>query len=421
MYKIYFKQALYILKSNPLLSLISIIGTALAICMIMVIMILYEVNTADITPEVNRSRSYYVTVIESLNKTTKQRYSYTYLGYTFTKECLYSLTQAETVTATIHGHTSFTSTMDQQQEYMSNVLYTDVTFWSAYQFHFVDGRPYNEAEFASGLRNIVITESLARRMFGTEKAAGKQLKLSYIPYTISGVVKDVSKFADKAYADIWLPFTTMKNIPDWNEGVNGDMQCTIIAKEGVTRKGLQEEIANKMAVFNSKTSQVEAFINEQPMSHAQLWLTGGGTHQAPNMQNTFFRYGFLILMLLLVPALNLSGIILSQMQKRLGELGVRRAFGAKSNHLLWQVITENAVQTLIGGFLGLVLSYLGLYLLRNWLLTTTMGVDSLTGSMFSITVFLYAFLFCMVMNLLSAGIPAWNVSRSKIIDSLNTL
>ena len=38
---------------NKLLSVISILGTALAICMIMVIVILYVVNTASFKPEVN--------------------------------------------------------------------------------------------------------------------------------------------------------------------------------------------------------------------------------------------------------------------------------------------------------------------------------------------------------------------------------
>ena len=44
MYKLYFKQALAMLKENKLLSLISILGTALAICMIMVMVITYEVR-----------------------------------------------------------------------------------------------------------------------------------------------------------------------------------------------------------------------------------------------------------------------------------------------------------------------------------------------------------------------------------------
>lgn len=50
MYKLYFKQALAMLKENKLLSLISILGTALAICMIMVMVITYEVRVNNYSP-----------------------------------------------------------------------------------------------------------------------------------------------------------------------------------------------------------------------------------------------------------------------------------------------------------------------------------------------------------------------------------
>ena len=50
MIKQYIKQALRMIGENKLLSVISILGTALAICMIMVIVILYVVNTASFKP-----------------------------------------------------------------------------------------------------------------------------------------------------------------------------------------------------------------------------------------------------------------------------------------------------------------------------------------------------------------------------------
>ena len=53
---------------NKLLSVISILGTALAICMIMVIVILYVVNTASFKPEVNRGRTCYITTVMSNGK-----------------------------------------------------------------------------------------------------------------------------------------------------------------------------------------------------------------------------------------------------------------------------------------------------------------------------------------------------------------
>lgn len=56
MIKLYFKQAFHLLKENKLLSSISIIGTALAIAMIMVIVITLRAIIAPFAPESYRDR-----------------------------------------------------------------------------------------------------------------------------------------------------------------------------------------------------------------------------------------------------------------------------------------------------------------------------------------------------------------------------
>ena len=60
MIKLYFKQAFFQLRENRLISLVSIIGTALAICMIMVIVLVLEVRITDCVPEVNLSGYLYI-------------------------------------------------------------------------------------------------------------------------------------------------------------------------------------------------------------------------------------------------------------------------------------------------------------------------------------------------------------------------
>ena len=48
------------------------------------------------------------------------------------------------------------------------------------------------------------------------------------------------------------------------------------------------------------------------------------------------------------------------------------------------------------------------------------GETSLTaGALLSPWIFLAAFLFCLLMNLLSAGIPAWRASRMNIVEAIN--
>ena len=142
------------------------------------------------------------------------------------------------------------------------------------------------------------------------------------------------------------------------------------------------------------------------------------------------RYFLLILLvLLLVPALNLSGMIASRMENRLSEMGVRKSFGAGRNGLLSQVMWENLLLTLFGGLLGLLLAWLALYVFREWVFTVfdswpaavPEGVDiRVSGEMlFAPAVFASALVLCIALNLLSALIPAWSSLRKPIIYSLN--
>ena len=127
-----------------------------------------------------------------------------------------------------------------------------------------------------------------------------------------------------------------------------------------------------------------------------------------------------ISIILLVPAINLSGITYTRMRWKQAELGLRRAFGATRKNLLWQVLNENLVLTVIGGAIGLLLSYFSIWLMDDWLLQDSKGnVASMNSAMISPMVFFIAFAFCLVLNLLSAYIPARKVAHTPIVTSLN--
>jgi putative ABC transport system permease protein len=112
------------------------------------------------------------------------------------------------------------------------------------------------------------------------------------------------------------------------------------------------------------------------------------------------------------------------MRKRLSELGIRRAFGATRSNLILQVILESMLQTLIGGLLGLILSYATAYAFKG-ILYSSSTVIPLLGDvtidprvLLNPRIFVYAFFFCILLNLLSAIIPAWRTSRKPIVDSI---
>ena len=143
------------------------------------------------------------------------------------------------------------------------------------------------------------------------------------------------------------------------------------------------------------------------------------------MQAVVTRYVAVLLILLIVPAINLSGMTHSRMRKRMAEIGVRKAFGATGVELLRQVFVENLLLTILAGLIGLALSYGATFLLNGFLFGTSAnaylaGETTLTaGQLLSPWVFLAAFFFCLLMNLLSSGLPAWRASRMNIVEAIN--
>ena len=68
MIKLYFKQALAQLRQQPIISLVSILGTALAIFLIMLVVMIQQVKVAPFSPESNRDRFLHVRFMSITNK-----------------------------------------------------------------------------------------------------------------------------------------------------------------------------------------------------------------------------------------------------------------------------------------------------------------------------------------------------------------
>lgn len=423
----YFKQAWQLLKENPMLSAISIIGTALAICMIMVIVMSYQVKNAPYPPETNRERTLYVKWMTSRDKASPNSgSSNSTMGYEFVKSCFKSLKTPEAVTiVTAFSPPSIVSAPGQNMADSYDKMLTDEDFWRVFDFTFIDGKPYTKADVDAGLRKVVITEETARKTFGTTNVSGQRILIDYGEYIVSGVVKNVSVLATAAYSQIWAPITS-ETLPDGgNEGINGICRVYILAEDKSDFPAIKEESEVLRKKFNDATTTYEAFYRNQPDTHF-VYNHRKNASEEPDMKMIVRQSIIVLLLLLIVPAINLSGMMNSRMRKRLTELGVRRAFGATQQNLLSQVIWESLLQALLGGALGLILSFVSSYAFRGIIyensdMASRLGEAALTPtSLLSPLIFLYAFLFCLLLNLLSAFIPAWSISHKPIVDSIHS-
>lgn len=417
MIKQYIQQAIYLLKENKLISGISIAGTALAIAMIMVITIIFQIKNADYRPEVNRNRTLYVQFAESYTKAEHKMANTNFcLSLPFIKNVFYPLKDVEAVTAVATNYNPLSIT-GSKERIAGKIKYVDTDYWKLFDFDFLSGRPFTESDFQSGIKQAVLREEIARKLFHTTDIVGKEFQIKGVSYTVCGVVRDFSKWASHAYSDVYVPYTSKPG--EWwagDEQTSGGFICLILMSDASSFDAVHQNVTVNIERFNQNQKDLVVGLREQPYTHfQQLFFTWD--LEKPHVAENVVRYTVVLLLLLLVPAINLSGITLSRMQKRMGEIGVRRAFGATRRQIVGQILNENLVITLLGGLLGIAFSYASIFFMRDWLLE---GDQSTSLQMVaSPVIFVLAFVFCLVLNLLSAGIPAWRAASKNIVDALH--
>ena len=416
MYKQYFKLALQSIRENPLVSIISISGTALSIAMIMVVILLFQIKTANYAPETKRNRMLYIqgTLVKQKNQKMNNSSG---MSAEVARECFYSLETPEAVTA----HVTEEKPVSLPGKRLFNnyqIKYTDSGFWSVFEFQFINGKPFGYDDFSSGLCVAVVSEKLAREVFGTTDVIGKTCILDFTEYTIRGVVKNVTEAATDAYAEIWVPYSSKSSfmaINSYYENMTGSFEVIILAKKRSDFKSIEEELLKRAASYNAGKNNNFISFGEGPINKFDI-ATGSSWNRKVPVSTYLLSTGSLLLFLLLIPTLNLTGVIQSSIQKRQEEIGIRKTFGASSGKILSQILYENFILTLTGALLGLVLSVFLLWLCKSFLLS---GQTQLTpGMLLKPAPFIITLIFTFLLNILSSGIPAFQMSRKKIIDVL---
>lgn len=427
MIKQYITQAWAQLRQQPTISAVNIAGTALAIFLIMLIVMMQQVKVVPFAPESNRDRFLHVQWMSLSNEKWGNGTSNGPMSAKTARECFQSLKTPEAVTVYTVMSISTPISMPGQPATSIDLRQTDDVFWRVFDFAFTAGKPYDKAMFDAGQPMAVITESVARCLFGTTDAVGREFLLNHAPYTVAGIVRDVSTLATTAYGQVWIPYSSSNIEQDtWSDDLMGMMSATILAHDRDDFPVIREEAERRRQEYGQLIAEkgYELIYRNRPYDQLKNSLILGANME-PDVSAAQRQRIIMFAILLIVPAINLSSMTQSRLRQRVSEIGVRRAFGSTRRELMGQIVAENFVITLLAGFVGLALSvafaYLGdslLFTSRNF--TPTLNVPVIdTSILLHASTFGWALLFCFVLNLMSSGLPAWRASRTGIVNALN--
>lgn len=423
---VYFRESWHNLLADKTYGLVYILAVAFSMAMVMTYITVQAVRMDNSYPEVHRDR---MLSIPSMTFSAGQSVRDRGVNKDFMQRFLSGPIPGLEAWTAVKTDNFIISTTSGESVNMA-VEFIDSGFMTIFPLDVIDGAWLSEDAADRAVPEVMISESAAVLLLGRKDVVGETVFFDSREFRICGVVRDVPMTATYAFAQIWAPdietFFERLVAPALG-GMQGSYEIVLLAGSRRDFDRVRQEIEDRVERYNRSGGDdwKMTFTNGIPSQKERIFMLGSASA---------YRWIGLgvVLLVLLVPVLNLSGMTGSGMEARMAEFGVRKSFGAWRGAIVRQVTAENLLLTLIGGVLGLLLSYLLLYLLQDQLydLLPLNGVADIRGiaeapafafrDFFRLRLYLLLFVLVAALNLLSAMAPALKVLHRPITESLNS-
>ena len=289
--------------------------------------------------------------------------------------------------------------------------FVDSGFLNVFSFPLLKG---NVTTALSGSYDIVVTQKLAKKLFGNEEAMGKTVRIDSVDnFTVTGVLKDLPNNTAFEF-EYLLPWSYMKRIKqDDDSWGNNSIQTYILLKPGIAQKTFDEKIKNITIshTANGKSpSTTQVFT--QPFSDQWLYSKSENGKYVGGRIEQVKLFGIIATLILLIACINFMNLSTARSEKRAKEVGIRKVVGAQKGSLIMQFISESILLSFIAGVLAIIIVQLSLQG-YNSLVGKTLYID------FNNPVFwFYAIAFILFTGLLAGSYPAFYLSSFQPVKVL---
>jgi putative ABC transport system permease protein len=413
-------QILYDMRHQPVIAWVTILGTALSIFLILIVIMMQNVMLVNVAPETHRDRMLYGMCIH-IQAIDGSSNSSGYMSYSTAKKLYDNLDGVERTSYFNDARDNPTIKGSNGTIFIAQSRGVDAEFWKIFDHTLIAGRYFTKEEVDADAHIAVVSESTARKLFDGQDAVGQVFDFNHCKYKVVGVIKDVSSLATMACGEVFVP-KSPKSAESWGDNYFGDISVALLVKEGVSFDHIKEQVKKRYAILDTelKSSGKETVYHGSPYNQKEIANGIKGSNYTPDTsRDDAITYAILII-LLIVPAINLSSMLHSRMRYRISEIGVRRAYGCTRSRIIMDIINENMIITIVGGIIGLVAAII-FGLTYDGLFEQADGASSpALGMIINFQNILAAFIACFVLNIISAAIPAWQASRINPIEAINS-
>ncbi|WP_149240055.1 ABC transporter permease [Dyadobacter sp. 32] len=241
-----------------------------------------------------------------------------------------------------------------------NAIYADSNWFEVFDYQFVDG---SAADFATGVRNIAMTESKALQLFKKSDVVGQIIRIDTLDYTVSAVYKNNPANSSFQHdyilplAALWANPKSYANDNSWNQ-FNYETFVVLRADADRTKLGKKlTSIISTMKKDDDGNPSTNTVLAAEPLANIHFNNQIQGASQDLGDRRSIYIFFGLALVILLVACINYVNLTTARASVRSKEVGVKKLLGAKSSHLFGQFMTESVLTCLAAFCLALSLIY----------------------------------------------------------------
>ena len=214
---------------------------------------------------------------------------------------------------------------------------------------FKEGRFFNEPESRGGRNVVVLGYDVAEALFPNEEAVGKTVMISGTQFRVIGVYAKQGTFLGLFSFDTYAVVPLQAFMKAFSARLDTSIRVKVrdksrmeLAKDQLTGamrrvRGLQPEQKNDFEINEQQALRSTIGPIKAGIAGAGLFVTG---------------------LALFVGAIGIMNITYVSVKERTREIGTRKAVGARRRTILMQFLVEAIAICLVGGVIGLALSWL---------------------------------------------------------------
>jgi putative ABC transport system permease protein len=387
--------ALRSLKTNPLRSVLTLIGIAVGIGAVLYVVVLGQMTQRNIQNRLESLGSDVLVIRPGFSHMHGVRTSANVINLKMS-DAKEIAEDSDVIITTVPMYSGPGVMEFEDQNWTTRITGTIPAYEFVNKEKLVEGRFFDQDELQQRARVCVIGATVHEELFGSQSPIGQSVLIKSKRFTVIGLLSAKGESWSSPDDQVFIPITTAQ------ERLFGVDHLSGILAQMRSAEKYDEALFDIETILRRNHRLRPEQDNDFQVRRQDLFLS--------TIQETTQDIANFIIIIacvsLIVGGIGIANVMLVAVTERTREIGIRRAVGAKKLHVLVQFLTESMILGVLGGILGIV----GGSIFNQ--------IQIRAGLILPWTWIGYSFFICVGIGMLAGLYPALRAANEDVIDAL---